>query len=281
MIEKYLDSISYRNIRRNKHFYSLKDLLTDTKILGFNSDEMFKCLETVKEKMSKISISSKFGFHYIYKDDKVQEIYLNEDCLMFVLCEMAKNIKEENKKDVAITFAKYLRKSKYLFLPEIRLLERNNYTETTKDFRSELKRFFNINDPYILSSNISLVYHTILSQYYNVSNIEELNYIKNGSKTKNYLDYISAKELKDLTDIQKAIISKINFKNINIFEVARIEARNKRIIFHSNYSGCFPDEYRAHHNKPLKMYKDFYKLLQEYHLDAKSLNLNEIDNLIY
>ena len=272
-IKDIIESSSYQDISKNKTFYSLKEFVKENNICSFNL--AINAAQQVKQDLNLISYPSGLTIQYV-KDTQngIKEIFLNADGLMLVMAKLSKSNDVKNK-DLCYDIAKYLRNEKKSYYPDTRALCRLEYTDVTKELRSKIKKYLESYNKYELSEQIALIYHTILKNYYFLtgSNVkDDLNKLKTDSYNKSYLDYITARELKDLTEIQKKAIYCLEHSDNDILTVVSHEAQKRRVNFLLNYAGKYPEQYQSHTNKPAKMLSDFTKLLKDYDLDLTSLN---------
>ena len=280
-IKQILDSSSYTNLINNKTFYSLKDFVKENNICDFNY--LIQTVNNVKQKLANFSHPQSLTFQVIKtSNNSVKEIYCSSVGLMFVLAEISKNVKNNNTKNFCYIVAKYIASEKESYYPDIRALCRIEYTEVTKEFRSKIKKYLESYNKYELSEQIALIYHTILKNYYYIqgNDVKDyLNKLKTNSYNKSYLDFISARELKDLTQIQKMAIKCLENSNKDILQVITNEAQKRRYNFYTKYSQKFPENYAPHTLTPAKMLKEFTNLLIYYKLDAESLKNITINEL--
>lgn len=264
-----------------KEFFELKDFVKSNKFCSF--DLAKNCALIVKQKLINISYPSGATIQLQKnKNGEILDIYLDKVGLMFTLKEISKNIKNKVTKTNLDNLANYLKLCEKNFYPVQRCLCRLEYTEITKELRSRIKQYLYHETKEELSQQIALIYHSILSHYYNIKGEDvksELNKLKTGKYKVSYLDYITAKELKDLTEIQKKVIYALEYTEDDIMQVIINEAYKRRMNFFTNYAHVYPENYTAHFNKPAKLMKDFDKLLEEYNLDIISLRNNNIKTL--
>jgi len=271
-----LENHAIKDLLKNKIFYSLNEFIKEYDICDFNL--AIQSALFVKEKLNSLSFPSRHSFRiYMTREGEIKEIFANNLGFMLVLCEIAKNIKDKEKSEFCTNLAQYIKIETQLFYPEKRALARLEYTDITKEFRHEVKQFLDNYGYYSISSDISLLYNEILQGYYHLSK-EDLNMTKTGSYTVSYLDHITAKELKDLTEIHKKVIVALQDSIGEAMRVARSESEERRVRFYTNFAGCYPDEYRSHTLKPAKMVKEFDKILKSYNLDAISINEYNLSN---
>jgi len=273
-LKEKLNSLMYVNAKNGKIFFSLNDVLKTFNLK--NDKEMFEIVKSIKKEFVNISYPVKNIMQFQKKDKIIYDTYLSKTGLAFVLAAFSKSEKYLNKKELLSELSKLCIEKDYVFYPEKRLLLRQDYTETTKGLRSRIKKIY-VNDDYVsISERLNTLYHTIICAYYNVDNSNHLNIYKFNDKNKKYLDYISARELKDLHEIQNIMLYKLSQKSSQDYlQTAKHEALIKRKQFIADY-GVTPLDYSVHTNKPLTMLKKFNKLREKLSLDEKSL-INEID----
>lgn len=265
IIEK-LKSINYNELKTGKSFYSLKDVLKE-----FNIKHLAVGLVATTKIFKRMDeISYPCRTLYTLKKNAggiVEDVYLNPVGLMLVLAQSSQMLKKEADKELCLFIANVLKEEQPSFYPERRLLFRNEYKESFKELSSKVKQKVNGDTYRSLSSHIAKLHYTILSDYFFVTELERISYKKTGSYSKNYLDYISLRELKDLSEINKTLIKDIEkYPNTSFIELARSEATKKRREFFLNYAGVYPFEYRSHNNTPKQMLKEFDNLLKELNL---------------
>lgn len=270
-IRKKLDSLAYKGAY-NKVFYSFNDLFKDFKLTNY--EKCFDIIQDLKDELYDISFPINFVMQYKRKEDLVYDIYLSNVGVFLIFASLAKYLDKEEEKNLCYLISKVIYKQDYIFYPERRLLYRQDYTETTKYLRSRVKRIYENDDYFTISERLNTLYHTILSSYYYVENATELCLIKLGTTSKNYLDYISLRELKDLQEIQDRMLFELtNARNTDYLQIARHAALEKRTKFINDYK-VSPLQYRTHNNKPLSMVKKFNKLRKKLNIDELSLAEN-------
>lgn len=271
----------YKNPVTKKEYFNFKDFILDNKFCSF--DLAKNCASIVKQKL--INISYPTGSIIQLQKNKQGEIlnvYLDKVGLMLTLKEISDNVDNKTIKTNLNNIARYVRSTKKTFYPVQRCLCRLEYTEITKELRNRIKLYLYRENKQDLGKQLALIYHSILSNYYQIKGEDvksELNKIKTGKYGVSYLDYITARELKDLTEIQKKVIYALEYTDSDIMQVIVNEAHKRRMDFFTNYAHVYPEKYSAHFNTPAKLMKDFDKLLVEYKLDVESLNNNDIKTL--
>lgn len=274
-IKKRLVTLSYKELLNGKKIYPLSDVLKEFK-LG-NIDDYVEDVCNVKLKLDKISYPTKQMFRVYIKNNKICAIDLNAIGLMFVMAEISKTNRDAKLREKSFQISKTICNAAKIFYPEQRVILRREYVYVTKELRGLVKDLSENNAN--LKYQLKKLYSTILDDYYNINDTYYLRVKKTGNPKGNYLDNITASELKDLIDIQKEVIDCIkNYPNDNPLYLANRLASEKRLSFCTHHAGCFPYEYAPHTLKPNRAYKEFNNLLKEYGLDAKSLRKDE-DNL--
>ena len=266
----------YKNEHNNKKYFIATDIAVALELdinLFFNSTKM------VEDKLRKISYPIKSMYHDFYDTiDEHMDIQISYEGLVFALGEYWKNCEDKTERETAHKAALIM---KSLVKPyyQSRIDARKIYSTTTKYFRSLIKKAVE-NERYSnLSAQLSNVYSTIICSYYNVGYREDVQIQKIGAD-KNYLDFISTKELADLSTIQSYILDEVD-KNpkTNFIKLAAKKARELRSAFILKY-GETPLRYNSHNNTPTKMKNEITKLLKEYKLDDENIkNENEIETL--
>lgn len=275
-IKKKLISCSIKDLKNGRYFYSLKDVLKEFEIKHF---EVGLIAQTqIRKKLE--SISYPCGAMFQLQKNKggiVEDVYLSPTGLMFTLATLSQMLTKNDVKDLSFDIACVIKEEQNLFYPERRLFFREEYKSSFKELSSRVKQLVDGDKYRSLSSHLSRLHYTILSDYYFVTEIDSITYKKTGTYSKNYLDYISLRELKDLTEIQKTLIKEIS-KNpsVDFIELAGIEATKRRRDFFLNYAGKYPFEYKAHNNTPKKMIKEFDDLLIELNLEKPKEYVQEL-----
>ena len=262
-LKEKLKSCYMKDLKTGKVFYSLEMIFKEFNIKHFAvglvaTTQIFK-------KMDEISYPCR-TLYQLQKNasDIVVDVYLNPVGLMLVLASTSQKLKDRENKEVCSEIANLLKDEQNCFYPDRRLLYREEFKENFKLLSSRVKQAVDGDYYRSVSGHLSRLHYTIISEYYGVSDIETITYKKTGAYNKNYLDYISLRELKDLSQIQKTIIQEIErHPNIDFISLARSEAIQKRRDFYLKYAGMYPLEYRSHSNSPKRMIKDFDKLLKE------------------
>lgn len=271
----------YKDPITKKESFELKDFVKSNKFCSF--DLAKKCASIVKQKLINISYPSGATIQLQKtKNGEILDVYLDKVGLMLTLKEISKNVKNNVTKTNLDNLAKYLKICVKNFYPVQRCLCRLEYTEITKELRSRIKLYLYRENESDLGKQLALIYHSILSNYYQIKGEDvksELNKLKTGKYNVSYLDYITARELKDLTEIQKKVIYALEYTDNDIMQVIINEAHKRRMNFFTNYAHSYPEKYPAHFNTPAKLMKDFDKLLEEYNLDIESLRNNNIKTL--
>jgi len=265
-IKAKLKSLCMTDLKTGKSFYSLKDVFKE-----FNIKHLpvgFIATTTIFKRMDEISYPCRTL--YTLKKNAggiVEDVYLNPVGLMLVLATSAQMLKNTKDKETCLNIANVVKTEQPTFYPERRLLYRNEYKESFKELSSRVKQLVDGDKYRSLSSHLSRLHYTILSDYFYVTELERISYKKTGTYTKNYLDYISLRELKDLSEINKTLIKEIaKNPSVDLIELASIEATKKRRNFFLNYAGMYPFEYRSHSNTPKQMLKGFDNLLKDLNL---------------
>lgn len=270
-IKSKLENLIY-NSKNNKSFYSLNDIFKEFKLKNYN--ESFKIIQNLKKQLIEISYPIKNLMQYKKENNKVYDIYLSQTGVFLVFASLAKYLKTEEEKQICYLISKASYKKDFIFYPENRFLYRQDYIETTKSLRSRVKKIYEYDDYITISERLNTLYHTIICAYYNVENSTELCLKKLNNANKNYLDYISLRELKDLQEIQNKMLFQITkIKSSDYLQIARHEALIKRKNFIADY-GITPLYYDTHTNKPLTMLKKFNKLRENLNIDEKTLSEN-------
>lgn len=274
-IKKKLLDVSYKERINSKRIYPLEDVLKE---FGFKDlKEYIKTVCDVKTKLDEISYPTKQMFRLYISKNKIVKIDVNAVGLMFVMAEIAKISKNDEEKENAYKIAKVFSENAKMFYPEQRVVLRREYVYVTKQLRGMIKEISENNAN--LKSSLKKLYSTILNDYYFINDTYYLRLKKTNNPKGNYLDYITVSELNDLIEIQKeVIISLTKYPTDNHLYLANRLASEKRLAFCTHHAGVFPFEYKPHKFKPLRAYKEFYKLLAYYNLDPKSLRKDD-DNL--
>lgn len=265
-IKNKLTPLCMKDLKTGKYFYSLQDVFKEFNIKHF----AIGLIATTKifKKMEEISYPCG-NLYTLHKNagGVVEDVYLNPTGLMLVLATASQMLKGANS-EVCFDIASVLKQEQPCFYPERRLLFREEYTESFKELSSRVKDLVKGDKYRSLSSHLSRLHYTILSDYFFVTELERITYKKTGSYSKNFLDYISLRELKDLSEINKTLIKEIEkSSSVDFINIAGIEATTKRRNFFLNYAGKYPFEYRAHSNTPKQMIKAFDNILIELNLE--------------
>jgi len=265
-INEKLKSICMQDMRTKKPFYSLKDVFKEFGLKNFEVGII--ATTSIFKKMDDLSYPCKNNRQLkTTAAGIVEDVYLSPLGLMLVLATASQMLKDKNNQEVCMDIALLLKQDLTMFYPDRRFFYREEFKENFKLLSSRVKQIVDGDNYRSVSGHLSRLHYTIISEYYGVSDLNTITYEKTGTFNKNYLDYISLRELKDLSEIQRNIIKEIE-KNpgVDFISLARYEATEKRRNFFFNYAGKYPLEYRAHSNTPKKMILQYDKLLKELNL---------------
>lgn len=270
LIDK-IESVHYIDRHNGKIFYSLKEVFNEFNLTDF--ENFLVSTNEIYQKLNKLSYPLRTLFQAKkVKDGKLDDVYVNPVGLMFAFAQYSVNAKDEHEKNICYEIAKILKENQTIFYPEKRMLARKAYSDTTKALRHKVKEITLGDRFYSLSTYLNKMYYTILSDYYFITDTDSIMRNKIGDPNAKYLDYITVRELKDLTEIQKTILEDLEkYPSMSIVDLAKDAACKKHVEFIKDYAGISPLKYRAHSNKPSQMLKEFNNLLKELKLDNITL----------
>lgn len=279
-VRQKLQSLCYFNQRTKKSFYSAREIFKEFKLHNFSL--FVESIEEIKKQLNEISYPTKQLFQFITDSNGfIEDIYLNPVGVTFACASFSKNSTEISEKVKSYYIAKMLRNYQQILYPDSRILAREEYKETTKAFRSKIKQIVGDNADKSLKSYYREIYTAIVKEYYSNSSVDAVSKAKAGNPNKQYLDYISLKELYDLKQIQQNMLEILIEKpKTNIVALAQKLAKEQKQQFISLYSHT-PFSHPAHTNTPVQMYKQFGELLKEYKIDNETLKTNYEDDLVF
>ncbi len=277
-IVKKLNSVAYQDLITKKWIYPLDAILKE---FGFGDvKDYVYYADDVKDKLERISYPCKQVVKlYKNKAGDLVNADLSPIGIMFVMAEISKTRRDKKQAFAFFEIAKTIYDRVKIFYPEQREILRREYVYVTKELRHLVKVACDKAHNPDLKEELRKVYFTILSDYFSVTNTEDLRFKKTGKVNGNYLDYITCTEIWDLIEIQKEVIKFMKEKPlVSPLYYANKLANQKRILFTTYHAGCYPINYAPHTLTPKVAYKEFRNVLEEYGLDAKSLK-NDYDNL--